>query len=291
MNSTLKRLSVFLTTFLCLTAFSSAAQPGYTPPFFKITYKGNVAYLLGSVHVGKPDFYPLPQLIEKQLNQSDAIVLEAIPSVKDQPLITRYSTQQPRPRRPNHAYEQYCVRQSHFCNASAQLSPWIKATQITMYRLSQHGYQAGFGVESYLTRNKDSKTLMQLESMEFQLKLMSSLDAKGQQTMLTQAITASDARITELFDAWKIGDLKAIELISEQELQQCSDNKFIEKLLWNRNESMAEALISKIKANPDKRLFAAVGAAHLAGDKSINQYLQRSGAKVENCWRTPASCQ
>ena len=291
MNLGRKRLSVLFTTFLYFVVFSISATEAYAPPFFKITYQNNVSYLLGSVHVGKPDFYPFPKLIEKQLNHADAIVIEAIPSAADQQLITRYSTLQPQPKIPNSVYKKYCVSRSHFCSALAPFSPWVKATQITMFRLNQQGYQAALGIESYLMSHKGSKSLMELESMEFQLKLMSSLKAKTQQDMLTQAINASDAQITEMFNAWKTGDLKAIDEISQQELQQAGSDEFIKKLLWNRNEAMAKALLDKMKTTPNKLLFVAIGAAHLAGNKSINQYLQGLGAKVENCWKTTKVCQ
>ena len=281
-----KRLSVLLSIFLYLCVFSSSAKEPYTPPFFKVTYNNSVAFLLGSVHVGKPDFYPLPKPIQKQLRLSNAIVLEAIPSAADQALIAHYSTQQPPMKADNRAYKSYCVTNLHYCQILAPFAPWVKATQITMFRLNQQGYQATQGIESYLIANKGDKALMQLESMEFQLKLMSSLDSTTQQGMLTQAITASDTQITEMFAAWRTGNLKAIDKIAQQELKENGSDEFAAKLLWNRNDAMAKTLIKKINAHPNQRLFVAIGAAHLAGNKSINQYLQEMGAKVENCWTT-----
>lgn len=36
----------------------SSAVAADTPPFYQINYQGKTAYLLGSIHVGQPDFLP-----------------------------------------------------------------------------------------------------------------------------------------------------------------------------------------------------------------------------------------
>ncbi len=286
-----KNLCIIFSTFIYLISFSASTKETDTPPFFKITYQNSAVYLLGSVHVGKPDFYPLPKIIQHQLDQSDAIVLEAVPSEADHALVARYSMPTVPYKIQNTDFDQYCKNRRPFCNAIKQFSPWVIATQITLSRLNKLGYHAHLGIESHLIKNKGSKPLLQLESMEFQLNLMSSLKKSTQQSMLSASIKAPNDQITDMFTAWRTGDLSIIDEISQQELKQQGDDEFIEKLLWSRNKNMADALITQMKQHPKQQLFATIGAAHLAGDKSINQYLQNAGAKVENCWSSPTVCQ
>lgn len=37
---------------------------------------GATVFLMGSIHVGKKEFYPLPQVIEKAFRESDALAVE-----------------------------------------------------------------------------------------------------------------------------------------------------------------------------------------------------------------------
>lgn len=60
---------------LCFTSTSAAALD--SPVFYKIEYQQQQAYLLGSIHIGRQDFYPLAQHIESAFKQSDALVVEA----------------------------------------------------------------------------------------------------------------------------------------------------------------------------------------------------------------------
>ncbi|RYV03470.1 TraB/GumN family protein [Shewanella sp. OPT22] len=291
MKQSSKKLNALIFVFFYFALSTASAKESDTPPFFKISFKGHTAYLLGSVHVGEQDFYPLPNLIKNQLKHSNAIVLEAVPSAEDQHLITKYSLRSETYKNQNKAYDNYCKTHHRLCAALSRFSPWVQATQITLFRLNQLGYHANLGIESHLIENKGSKLLLQLESTEFQLKLMSEMSKDIQESMLTQSITASDSQVTTMFAAWRRGDLNAIDALSQDELKRQGDQEFIDKLLWQRNKSMASSIIDKIQERSKYQLFIAVGAAHLAGEKSINQYLKKAGAKVESCWGSPSICQ
>jgi uncharacterized protein YbaP (TraB family) len=46
------------------------AAPSITPLFFQVDYQGKTAWVLGSFHVGKADFYPLPTQIDQAFKQT-----------------------------------------------------------------------------------------------------------------------------------------------------------------------------------------------------------------------------
>src|SRR5262245_4544947 len=51
----------------------------------KVEGKTNTVYLLGSIHVLKPEHYPLPAVIESAFSNSQVVVLEADPGKMLQP--------------------------------------------------------------------------------------------------------------------------------------------------------------------------------------------------------------
>jgi uncharacterized protein YbaP (TraB family) len=62
------------------------ASPGAAPPaagdgapkhfLWRVTGPKGVVYLLGTIHVGKADFYPLPSIIEDSFKNADTLIEE-----------------------------------------------------------------------------------------------------------------------------------------------------------------------------------------------------------------------
>src|SRR5215470_14425153 len=76
-----KRALAIAAPVLCCIAFSGAAPPAAgdgAPKHFlwKVTAPKGVVYLLGTIHAGKPDFYPLPSIIEDSFEKADTLIEE-----------------------------------------------------------------------------------------------------------------------------------------------------------------------------------------------------------------------
>lgn len=76
MRATSRLLWFFLGCGLLLSGVAQA-KDGDTPPFYQLEFAGKTAFLMGSVHVGKADFYPLSNQIEQAYRHAGALVLEA----------------------------------------------------------------------------------------------------------------------------------------------------------------------------------------------------------------------
>ena len=56
--------------------FSEKAKSEIKGSFFwKTESKTAIVYLVGSIHIGRPDMYPLPEFIETAFNKSDYLTL------------------------------------------------------------------------------------------------------------------------------------------------------------------------------------------------------------------------
>ena len=62
-------------SFLALAGLSTKVAGAETdkPPFYQVQWQGKSAYLLGSIHIGRADFYPLPTQIETALGKAKGL--------------------------------------------------------------------------------------------------------------------------------------------------------------------------------------------------------------------------
>lgn len=266
---------------LCLVALPAAALG--SPVFYKVEYQQQQAYLLGSIHIGQTDFYPLAQHIESAFKQSDALVVEAdITQGNAAALLQQYGVLSPEIAADVDATRKaYCQTHQAMCQALAPYAPWLQSTQISVNRFAGLGYSAEQGVDTYFTANKEGKALIELESIQFQFELISSFSAETQLQMLDDAINASDAEMLDLIHAWRQGDAQALAQIMEA--QAGDSDEFLDKLLWQRNHSMTHKIIQLLQDKTQKQLFIVVGAGHIVGQQAIPDLLRQQGAIVTRC--------
>lgn len=266
---------------LCAAVWPVAALD--SPVFYKINYQDQQAYLLGSIHIGRADFYPLGQHIESAFKQSDALVIEADVSQGNAgALLQQYGALSADIAADVDATrQQYCLSHQAMCQALTPYAPWLQSTQISVSRFAELGYSTEQGVDTYFTENRSSKALIELESIEFQFELISSFSHKTQLEMLDEAINASDAEMLDLINAWRQGDADALATIMES--QAGESDEFLDKLLWKRNHTMSQKIIQLLQGKAQKQLFIVVGAGHIVGQQAIPELLRQQGATVTRC--------
>jgi uncharacterized protein len=267
-----------------LGSFNAQSAESDRPPFFKIQYQGKQAYLLGSIHIGRSDFYPMPAQIEAAFGDAKALVVEADIAKANVPaLLKRYGMSQiGENTSSSNALHQYCVNNAALCQALSGYAPWLKAAQISLYRFGALGYQADFGVDSYWVAKKGARPLLELESVAFQFELISSFKPNTQQLMLEEAVEAEDAEMLALINAWRAGDSKVLADIMSEQVDAAPE--LVTELLWRRNHFMTAKIIELFNANNDK-LFIVIGAGHLVGEQAIPDLLKDKGAVVTECWK------
>ncbi|ABE53962.1 GumN [Shewanella denitrificans OS217] len=267
-----------------LASFNAQSAESDRPPFYKIQYQGKQAYLLGSIHIGRGDFYPMPAQIEQAFSEAKALVVEADIAKANVPaLLKRYGMSQiGENTSSSNALHQYCVNNGALCQALSGYAPWLKAAQISLYRFGSLGYQADFGVDSYWVAKKGARPLLELESVAFQFELISSFKPKTQQLMLDEAIAAEDVEMLALIHAWRAGDSKALADIMSEQADDAPE--LVTELLWRRNHTMTAKIIELFEANKDQ-LFIVIGAGHLVGEQAIPDLLKAKGVAIIECWK------
>ncbi|NMH66851.1 TraB/GumN family protein [Shewanella salipaludis] len=271
---------------LCLSQAAVAAVSD-TPPFFRIHYQGKTAYLLGSIHVGREDFYPLAPQIEAKFAGAAGLVVEVdVTKADGAALIQKYGAATGEMDEETRVLMQsYCANRGRLCQSLQAYAPWLQSLQLSLYRYASMGYSADKGIDTYLLARNAPRQVFELETIGFQLGLLASLSQEAQWSMVRDAVSASDAEVLALIDAWRSGDEAQIARLMEQQLLDKGEAELVEALLWRRNLGMADKIrrLMSAQSSPEP-LFIVVGAGHLVGQKSLVKQLTAAGAELTSCW-------
>ena len=162
-----------------------------------------------------------------------------------------------------------------------QFKPFFASMMLSMMQAQKLGKTGEQGAEAIITAaaKQTGKPVDQLETLEFQLGMFDALPEAEQIKLLEYgAGTMKDtpalfARMTKL---WNDGDAEGFAaLINEMQGQSPALH---EVLLAKRNATWAKWIENRLKA--PGTVFVAVGAGHLAGRDSVQDYLAKTGVKT-----------
>lgn len=250
----------------------------------------SVVYLAGSIHLLKPGFYPLPRQYIDAFNATDSLVLE-VDTEKLGPLEVQQKSLQYGSLPPNQTLEsvlpirtyaalekillEYGAPISHF----QQFKPNLVTQQLALFALLSVGYNPEIGLENHFRSKAKDKTVLELESFDFQLDLLLNVPMETQvemaNTMLEQ-MNDFEAFTADLVSAWLRGDDEAFLKVSQAQQGETKRLRtFHSALIEKRNHSMADTVVGYLSAGG--RYFVLAGALHLIGEKGIPNLLLNAG--------------
>jgi uncharacterized protein YbaP (TraB family) len=267
------------------------ANPAVKGLLWEIKSASNTAYLFGSIHLAKVDFYPLPSSVEVAYLQADTLAVEidatdSAASAKAMPMLT-YSA--PDNLKKHLSKATWKSLQSVAGDAIEQFQgfkPAMVATGLAIGVFEKQGYDAAYGIDlHFLKRAKtDKKRVVELESIEFQARVLGGLSDKDGDALLRQTVdgilSGEMQRETDaMINTWKSGDAGALAtLMREAASKDAGSKKIMKLLLDDRNIGMAQKITSMLASG--KKLFVVVGAGHIAGLNSITDILQKQGLQI-----------
>lgn len=266
-----------------------------SPRHFLWTVRGDgptVAYLLGSLHVLTPDFYPLPDRIDRAFAESGTLVEEIDLAEMEQPatviaamskaLFTdgRTLDQVLSPE----LYARVAEKAGHAglpMQALARMKPWMVTVSLTAPAMKQAGFDSTLGVDRhFFDRARAAGTPIEaLETVAYQLERFDALSMPLQAQMLETALDDLETQIDHvrvIAEAWARGDVAAIEGLLLDAFRGAPEIE--ERLLIERNRNWVPAVDECLtRARP---CFIVVGAAHLVGPDSLVALLRAKGYEV-----------
>jgi hypothetical protein len=264
---------------------------GAGPALWVVKDADSTLYLFGTVHVLRPDTAWGSAKVDAALDRSDNVIFE-ISNPDDQaaimPLIQSQGISPDRPLSslltPAEIADLDEAAKAIGATAAQMdpLRPWLAALSIAMAPLEKAGYDPKSGVELVLKARAVAagKPVTGLETLDKQVGILAGLSEETQLAFLRSALEDYENAATELdrlVVAWANGDVAALEDIAVNEMREASDEIY-QALLVKRNADWANQIQTLLAGSGTT--FIAVGAAHLAGDDSVQEILGDRGVTV-----------
>ena len=278
----------------CLVVMLALADAASARTFaWKVTGKGGAIYLVGSIHVLTPDFYPLNPALEAAYKDSDLLVEEV-----DMAELLDPSSQMAALSRGMLTGDQTLDKLlspatlALVKKATGELGApggplmrfkqWMLAIALQGLELQKVGFDPELGLDKhfYDRAKEQGKAVQGLETADYQISRFDTMTMEQQDRMLAQTLRELDTEIAsvgKLTAAWKTGDAPAVERIVLADLK--SDPQMYQRLLVERNKNWMPK-IEVLFARPGRALVV-VGAAHLVGPDGVLATLRAKGYTVE----------
>jgi hypothetical protein len=295
---TFDRLLCFLGLVASLLAPVHAQSPDAKRGFlFEIRKGSQTALLMGTIHVGRPEFYPLPPAMVARIEGAQTIVLEAdvTDTARAIEATQRYAVYQAGepgldtrlPESLKARIEAIAARNQLDMTPLWRMKPWMLGNVLALFEAAQAGYMPALSVEAYLTRiaRQSNKPVLELESIEAQFELFERAGFTTQVAFLEDAVKAVETRsarreINRITQAWETADYPALErLLSEMRAQNTPGARFtVDTILLGRHPAMVRK-IESLMSERRTHLFA-VGSLHLPGPDGLVAMLRARGYVV-----------
>lgn len=266
-------------------------QPLEKSLLWKIEGNGAVdhSYLYGTIHmINESDFF-LPKGTMSAIDQSDEMVFEIdMNEMSDMGsmmgLMSKAFMKDGKTISDLLSEEDYKLLEDKFAKLGLPMMMLerIKPAFLTVfaYDIDPNGMQNGsiksYEMEFFEMANNANKPVSGLETLEFQMSVFDSISYEDQAKMLVDALKAGDSEnddfkvMTNMYVSQNINAM--VEMIGEDEMMGGDDNNDI--LLTGRNKNWIPVMSDLMKT---KKVFFAVGAAHLAGENGVIHLLRKEG--------------
>lgn len=259
---------------------------------WKISKNGNEFYLGGSIHILRPNDYPLPMEFENAFSKASTLVLETDLGIVNSPSFGQKLMMQSMlkngqtlktilSKKVYQQLEKECMKVGLPLSQMQMMKPSMVIMTLTVMNLQRIGL-TGEGVDkNYYNHAKSSNMKFKyLESVEKQLKLLTTLGEGAENEFVQYSlndIKNMKEDIEKLIMAWKKGDKSSmVKQIKEMKKQY---PKIYHDMMVERNNSWIPSLMSYL--NDKEKEMVIVGALHLYGKDGLLNLLKKKGCKVE----------
>ena len=252
--------------------------------------------MVGSIHVGQPDFFPLAEPFEKafaaapvlavEVDMTDpAVMQESMQLMMEKGMLTGDETLQTR-LNPDvyERLEAYATKQGLPLAMFQKYKPGIVAMMVVMNEYTAQGFDPELGIDKHFldTAKADGKEIVQMENVADQLDLLFEVDDKLDDVLFAEFLDQMEdvaSTINEMVGYWKTGDADGMDrFLTEQVGDDPDMARFYRGLMDDRNVAMADQIAGWLEGDQD--VFCVVGAGHFAGKMGIVALLEAKGLEV-----------
>jgi uncharacterized protein len=282
-------------TLICgaaLALSSNLAHAQLTKPFlWELSKNGKTVHLFGSLHVGQPDFYPVPPTVRSRFDAADVIAVEA-DVTRDDTRVACNKLAATSDKLAKLLPEEEMLQLSRYAQASGMdlkkldgRKLWMVNLILTVTELTQLGVDFEDGIDLVVTREAHflKKKVVEIEGQK-QCASLAGADGAEAVAGMNRFLTAvrenkMEKRINDMIAAYRKGDGEAIAKITLDEFGDSAAGLRSRKRVFDdRHESMAET-IDGFFAKKESH-FVVIGVGHMFGPNNLLQALEKRGVKV-----------
>jgi len=259
---------------------------------WEVQGKHNIVYLLGSVHLLRPDDSEIPSDAMRAYEQSRTLVLELDLSALDpQEVVADGASLGVLPEGKTlsgelgpELYGKFKTRAGSLgldAELTERFQPWFAAMTLEQLELTQAGFDASSGVDMRLAQRAqaDEKPVIGLETMSQQLHIFADMTAPQQRDYMRSTLDEMDSGVKEVnqvIAAWQHGDTEKLEQLLKEATQESPE--LFRKLTTDRNRTWLPRIEHMLDDN--NNYLVVVGAMHLIGRDGVVDLLQHDGYRV-----------
>jgi hypothetical protein len=259
---------------------------------WKVSGQRATVYLLGSVHFLKADNYPLAAPIESAFAKAAIVAFEMDPGQLQAPAtLQKLMAKAMLP--PGETFQEQLSAKtySQFTNLAAEvgmplflmegLKPAFGAFMLVELGLKKLGFDPDNGVEMhfYALARKQGKTVIPLESVDFQIDLLTSF-SREETELLVKSTLEDIANLKKLLGdmvtAWQTGDAAGLDKLLNSMAVEAPG--IFKRLLTDRTRQWAPKVEELSRG--EKNAIVIVGAGHLVGKDGLVELLRKKGLQV-----------
>ena len=282
-----------------------------SPLLYKVTdNEGNVVWLFGSIHVGRDDFYPLPEYVIEAFDNADSLAVEfdIVAFEKDTKaqieamtklVLTDGSKISDYINSDIYDAAVEILKEEKLYNSYMDMyvpALWSSLIDNFVYEIMKVDIDGGIDRHLINRAMDKNKEILDVESAEFQYGMMADFSYPLQEYLLAMSIQKYDMvsnwfgkkvyqkQLDKLMDLWAKGREKELaKYLTEEEFRSEEEKTLYDEynnaLIAKRNINMTDYAEEALKSG--KEVFICVGAAHVVGDGAMAQLLKERGYTVK----------
>ena len=253
--------------------------------------QGCTVYLLGTIHMGRPDFYPLGTAAEAAYQAAEVLAVEADLLSQSAADTARYSAalmygpgDECRRHLAPETYQLGLQRLGRSEGLLNRMRPaaWYSLAETAVF--AELGCSQEWGVDSVLLRraHDEGKPVEELEGGDAQIGILLSIPDEVMDGEICRLLSDPDqarADMENALRAWQAGDADALLAAALPSSDTPAYRLYTEAVYARRNALFAQRVTEYLAKG--RTALVAVGAAHLLGQDGLAQRLADAGYRVE----------
>ena len=296
MKTRLKTLFSIAAAAMVLT--STAAYAQLSKPFlWELSKDGakdaKTVTLFGSLHVGKPDFYPIPDAVQKRFDQAKVLAVEADVTLPEtQQVCSKLAVTQEK-LEDVLSPEDFAALSGYIRAAGisdtviAGRKLWLLNLVVLGVELSQLGVDFSRGLDVvFLREAKYAKMrVVEVEGGATQCGVLAGASAAETKATMTRFLAAvrqnkMEKRLIEMLAAYRAGDGLALTKVVSEDFSDTPEGVSAKRRIFDdRHAAMADKIDAYFKS-PDNH-FVVIGVGHMFGENNLLEALSKRGIRAK----------